>query len=159
ASTPKLPNDARALATAYREFALHATPRFDEAGASGSPGMVLAAAPGPFAKARSIFTRATIQARRRDPTLSPYLLVSSYYPNVYVGLRQAIAVDSLRFAIDRLDPRDRFAARKRDHYLAALLHALSVTTSATSHFCQPRGLTRDVEVKAVIARRAVSLAS
>jgi len=34
-----------------------------------------------------------------------------------------------------------------------------VATSATSHFCQPRGLVRDAEVKAVLARRAISIPS
>lgn len=84
-------------------------------------------------------------------------MASSYYPNVYLGLRQAIAVDSLRYAIDGL--RGPGSAVKRTHYLAALLHATSVTTSATSHFCQPRGLTRDVEVQAVLVRRAQSIPS
>ena len=141
-----LPRDPAALAAAYREFALRGTPAFCEAGDVRLDG--------PFRGAAALFSRATVAARRADPRTRPYLLTSVYYPNCYFGVRQAIAVDSLRCAIDAL--RDREA---RDHYLAALLHAASVATSATSHFCQPRGLGSDAEVKAVLARRALSIPS
>jgi 16S rRNA G966 N2-methylase RsmD len=143
--------DRAGLARAYRAFALEATPRFEEAREARFPR--------PFAKAASLLARSAVLARRRDPALAPYLLATAYYPNVYLGIRQAIATDSLRHAIDRIDARDPFAREKRAHYLGALLHALSVTTSATSHFCQPRGLTNEGEVQAVLARRAVSIAS
>ncbi len=144
-----LPRDPAARARAYRAFALRETPAFCE-------GQEVLAS-GPFAGAGLLFRRATIEERRAAPGAFPYLLASSYYPNVYLGLRQAIAVDSLRYAIDGLS--GRLAAAKRTHYLAALLHACSVTTSATSHFCQPRGLVRDPEVRAVLARRAQSIPS
>jgi adenine-specific DNA methylase len=148
---PKLPREPARLASAYRVFALDATPRFEE---THDP-----RATGPFEAARELFSRDTILARRDDTRARPFLLATSYYPNVYLGIRQAIAADSLRYAIDQLETRTMLGRAKRDHYLAALLHALSVSTSATSHFCQPRGLVRDVEVKAVLLRRAVSLAS
>lgn len=141
-----LPRDPAALAAAYREFALRGTPAFAET--------TDARAEGPFRGAAGLFTRATVAARRADPRTRPYLLASVYYPNCYLGVRQAIAVDSLRCAIDALPRRE-----ARDHYLAALLHAVSVATSATSHFCQPRGLGSDAEVKAVLARRALSIPS
>lgn len=148
----RLPKDARERADAYRAFALKETPAFLETRD--------ATCTGPFRGASELFRAATVHARRARPATTPYLLATTYYPNVYLGLRQAIAVDSLRRAIDALasskDPR---AARKRDHYLAALLGAASVATSATSHFCQPRGLVRDAEVQAVLARRALSIPS
>ncbi len=143
------PGDAAARARAYREFALRETPAYCEA---SEP-----AASGPFRAAQPLFRRAAVRERRQDPRAFPYLLASSYYPNVYLGLRQAVAVDSLRYAIDRLQ--GPLARGKRTHYLAALLHACSVTTSATSHFCQPRGLVRDAEVRAVLQRRAQSIPS
>lgn len=136
----------RDRAAAYRTFALRGTPAFLET--RDAP------VSGAFSRARDLFTREAVLARRADPGLRPYLLASSYYPNVYLGLRQAIAVDGLRAAIDAVeDP------RRRTHWLAALLHATSVATSATSHFCQPRGLVRDAEVRAVLARRALSIPS
>lgn len=134
---------------AYRSFALERTPRFEECREARFAR--------PFTGAKALLARSEVLARRRDPARTPYLLATAYYPNVYLGVRQAIATDSLRFAIDRLSgPR---AREKREHYLAALLHALSVTTSATSHFCQPRGLTSETEVRAVLARRSVSISS
>jgi hypothetical protein len=133
----------------YKSFALGRTPRFEESREAHFTG--------PFAAARALLARSEVLARRSEPARAPYILTTAYYPNVYLGLRQAVATDSLRFAIDRLS--GRHARVKREHYLAALLHALSVTTSATSHFCQPRGLTSDAEVRAVLARRSVSIAS
>lgn len=147
-----LPTAVDALADAYRAFALEGTPVFVEDRD--------ATVAGPFRAAAPLFARAAMRARREDPRTRPYLLASVYYPNVYVGVRQAIAVDSLRCALDvLLASRDPLAREKHDHYLAALLHAVSVTTSATSHFCQPRGLTSAAEVKAVLARRALSIPS
>jgi len=145
----RLPNAPADRARAYRDFALQQTPTFLEERDT--------IAAGPFRPAADLFRHATIESRRRDPRAAPYLLASSYYLNVYLGLRQAIAVDSLRYAIDAL--RGPHALAKRRHYLAALLHAASVTTSATSHFCQPRGLVRDSEVKAVLVRRSLSIPS
>lgn len=149
ATKRRLPNDAKLRAGAYRSFALQSTPTFCEASKTS--------ATGPFRAAAGLFEREAVMARREDPSLFPYHLCSSYYPNVYLGIRQAIDLDSLRYAIDQL--RGRGAAAKRRHYLAALLHAASVTTSATSHFCQPRGLVRDAEVLAVLQRRSVSIPS
>lgn len=144
----QVPAEASARARAYRSFALQETPAFLEERDTK--------ATGPFKQAHTLFLRATIEQRRRDPRAFPYLLCSSYYPNVYLGLRQAIDVDSLRYAIDALPTRGHGPAKRR-HYLAALLHAASVTTSATSHFCQPRGLVRDPEVLAVLRRRSLSI--
>jgi 16S rRNA G966 N2-methylase RsmD len=145
----RIPQESRAWASAYRTFALKSTPAFLE-----ERDVRVA---GAFRGASGLFKRAAILARRDDPTCFPYHLCSSYYPNVYLGIRQAIDIDSLRYAIDQLAGRN--AKLKRDHYLAALLHAASVTTSATSHFCQPRGLVRDSEVTAVLRRRSVSIPS
>jgi adenine-specific DNA methylase len=146
-ATRRVPRDPAERARAYRAFALSGTPAFLEERDVAVTGV--------FRGAKAIFQRETIAARRADPRTFPYLLASSYYPNVYLGVRQAIAVDSLRYAIDGLTGRG--AATKRTHYLAALLHAASVTTSATSHFCQPRGLVRDSEVKAVLTRRSFDI--
>ncbi len=141
-----LPADPAQLAAAYREFALRGTPAFAEEADARVGGV--------FRRAAALFSREAIAARRVDPRARPYLLATAYYSNCYLGVRQAIAVDSLRCAIDGLADRE-----VRDHYLGALLHAVSVATSATSHFCQPRGLGSDGEVKAVLARRALSIPS
>lgn len=145
----QVPNDEQARAHAYRGFALRETPCVLEDEAVRGVG--------PFAGFTPLLAPAALAARRAEPSLFPYQLATTYYPNVYLGLRQAIEVDSLRYAIDQLGgPR---AESKRRLYLAALLHAASVATSATSHFCQPRGLVRDSEVRAVLTRRSLSIPS
>ncbi|MCA8921358.1 MAG: DNA adenine methylase [Planctomycetes bacterium] len=145
----QVPGDDKARGHAYRSFALRETPCVLEGESVRGVGA--------FAGFTPLLETRALAARRLDPSCFPYQLATTYYPNVYLGLRQAIEVDSLRYAIDQLrGPR---AEGKRRLYLAALLHAASVATSATSHFCQPRGLVRDSEVRAVLARRALSIPS
>lgn len=92
-------------------------------------------------------------ARRENPSAGPACLVTTYYSNVYFGLHQAIALDSLRAAIARMPGGSDLQERKRIHYLSALLHAASVSTSGTSHFAQPRHLDKASEVRAMAKRR------
>ena len=63
-----------------------------------------------------------------------YALFTSAYSNLYLGLRQAVELDSIRFAIDQLvDKEDRSWA------LAALTTTLSaVGNSYGGHFAQPK---------------------
>ncbi len=87
----------------------------------------------------------------------PARLVTSYYANVYYGIAQAMAIDSLRAAIDAIDPASPFAETKKVHYLSALVHAASVATSGTSHFAQPRHLRKDSELRAMAERRQIDV--
>lgn len=101
---------------------------------------------------------ADLMAQYRDqPHRRPACLVTNYYANVYFGLRQAIALDSLHAAIDDLVAADPFAERKRVHYLSALIHAASVSTSGTSHFAQPRHWRKDRELRAMAQRRCLDI--
>lgn len=108
---------------------------------------------GLYRGARSLLTEAAVARHRRDPFRLPAGLVTAYYQGVYYGLRQAVRIDSLRVAIEALDDGERFAAARRTHYLSALIHAASVSTSGTSHFAQPRHLTKDSELAAMARRR------
>jgi len=110
-----------------------------------------------YGGAREILGRAAQEARREDPTLRPASLATTYWGNVYFGLEQAIEIDSLRAAIADLDGHDELAEARRTHYLSALLHAASVTTSGTSHFAQPRHLKKDSELRAMARRRLASV--
>ncbi|MCA8959192.1 MAG: DNA adenine methylase [Planctomycetes bacterium] len=98
-----------------------------------------------------------LDARRCDPSTRPYGLMTLYYQGVYFGLRQALVIDSLRAAIDAIPATDPFRERKHDLYLGALLQACSTSTSGTSHFAQPRALTRDSELLAVARRRSIDI--
>ncbi len=105
-----------------------------------------------FGGARGIYSSTALERRRRDPRAFPYTLLTAYYGNVYLGLRQAIEADSLRYAISQLASR-----KRRIHYLSALLHAVSVSTSGTSHFAQPTDPRRPRERARVLQRRAISI--
>lgn len=100
----------------------------------------------------------SLRAYRRDPRRQPAALLTMYYAHVYFGLRQAIELDSLRAAIFRLEARgDAISRRRALHYLSSLIRTASITTSGTSHFAQPRHLTRDSEVRAMARRRTLDI--
>ncbi|MFQ5655243.1 MAG: DNA adenine methylase, partial [Planctomycetota bacterium] len=98
-----------------------------------------------------------LRERRRSPETLPYGLVTLLHANVYFGLRQAMVIDSIRAAIDHLPRAGPFRERRRDLYLAALLHAVSVSTSGTSHFAQPRSVRKDIELNRVARRRLINI--
>lgn len=98
-----------------------------------------------------------IRQRRLDHNVEPAALMTCYYSNVYLGLRQTMVVDSLRHAIAQIPATDSFSRQKKTIYLAALLHAVSVSTSGTSHFAQPRSLEKDSELLAVVRRRQIDI--
>jgi adenine-specific DNA-methyltransferase len=117
-----------------------------------APGAPVASA---WGSARSLFTAATVARRRAEPEAELAHLATSYYQGVYFGLRQCVEIDSLRYAIRAI--RGPYAARRRRHYLAALLCAASVSTSGTSHFAQPRRLSSEADARAVARRREQSI--
>ncbi len=136
----------------YREFlrepgSVHGDPVGD--GSNGARSLYAAAAP--------LLSEASIRRYRGEPGRAPACLVTAYYSNIYFGLRQSLQIDSLRHAILSLDGSGDLAERKRVHYLSALLHAASFSTSGTSHFAQPRHLTKDSEVLAMANRRLADI--
>ena len=80
--------------------------------------------------ARKLAGLANIADYKSNPKLFPYCLMTSYFAGAYFGLRQAIEIDSLRYAIDHAP------ARKRDRYMAALIDAASHCVTAPGHFAQ-----------------------
>ncbi|MEC9475552.1 MAG: DNA adenine methylase [Planctomycetota bacterium] len=98
-----------------------------------------------------------LKARRADPAGGPAVLCTIYWAHVYFGLRQAMQIDSLRRAIQEIPVTDRFQKSKQNLYLAALIHAVSVCTSGTSHFAQPRSIEKDAELIAVVRRRLLDI--
>ncbi len=110
-----------------------------------------------YRRAATLLGESSIGRYRKNPRLRPACLITSYYANVYYGIRQAIDLDSLRAAIDDLGDPGPLPERKRIHYLSALIHAASVTTSGTSHFAQPRQLRKDSELLAMARRRRLDV--
>lgn len=79
--------------------------------------------------------------RRREPRTHPYTLFSSYYANLFFGVRQSLEIDSLRFAIDQLAD-----AKQRNWALGVLICAVSACAdNYGGHFAQPRVNVDDAE--------------
>ena len=74
--------------------------------------------------------RDLILSRRADPGSFPFILATSYWANVHFGLRQAILLDSLRYAMEAESEPIREVA------LAALMQAALLCASGP-HFAQP----------------------
>ena len=133
---------------AYREF-IEATTSLAASSTEGGPRRG-----GPASELPELRRLIERSAERRP---RPACLVTAYYANVYFGMAQSVAIDSLRRAIDTLPPDDPFAREKRTHYLSALLHAASTSTSGTSHFAQPRHLRKESELRAMARRRTTDV--
>jgi hypothetical protein len=86
---------------------------------------------------------------------TPYCLILSYFGNVYFGLKQAMELDSLRYAIDQLT--DEITQKTA---LAALVTTASyLGTGYASQFAQPvniKGLSRR-KLFNLLERRAISV--
>jgi adenine-specific DNA-methyltransferase len=67
---------------------------------------------------------------------TPYRLASLNFAWGYFGLRQAIAIDSIRYAIDRAHEDGRLTASDSDWSLVALLQAASCASASPGHFAQ-----------------------
>jgi adenine-specific DNA-methyltransferase len=71
--------------------------------------------------------------RKLDHRKVPYCLFTTYFGNVYFGIRQSVEIDSIRYAIDQLEEFERSWA------LGALIATLSsVATTHAAHFAQPK---------------------
>ena len=95
---------------------------------------------------------ALVDERRKNPKTIPYCLFTTYFANIYFGLRQSIEIDSLRFAIDQLGN-----GVDRTFCLGALIASASITgTTYAGHFAQPVRL-RKSNLLSIIETRAMSV--
>jgi adenine-specific DNA methylase len=79
--------------------------------------------------------------RKSSNSSTPYILFSSYYANLFFGVRQAAEIDSLRYAIDQIDDTE-----DRAWALGALICATSSCAySYGGHFAQPKFDGEDLE--------------
>lgn len=95
--------------------------------------------------ARKLNGLPTIAEYKSNTKLFPYCLITSYFASAYFGIRQAIEIDSLRYAIDRAP------LQNRDRYMAALIDSASHCATAPGHFAQFL-IPRDRKTLAYIAR-------
>ena len=99
-----------------------------------------------------------IHHRRKNANAQPYILFSTYYGNLFFGVRQAAEIDSLRFAVDQLESQD-----DRSWALGALVCAVSSCAySYGGHFAQPKfdGIERsrlDTLAQDMLVKRGLSV--
>lgn len=74
-----------------------------------------------------------VRIRKKNNKTYPYCLFTTYFANVYFGLRQSIEIDSLRYSIDQLG-----SEIEKKWALGALIATLSALgTTYAAHFAQP----------------------
>ncbi len=90
-----------------------------------------------------------VRLRRDAPRLVPYALFTAYFANIFFGIRQAIEIDSLRYAIEQLP------LAEREWCMGALVATVSrVATSYGGHFAQPRSIKLE-SVASIVETRAM----
>jgi adenine-specific DNA-methyltransferase len=83
----------------------------------------------------------------------PYRLVTLSFAWGYFGLRQAIAIDSIRYAIDRARISGRLTPAGADWALVALLQAASCASASPGHFAQYLQATTDEGFVRILRQR------
>jgi adenine-specific DNA-methyltransferase len=76
------------------------------------------------------------QRLRSTPQNFPYCLFTITHSGGYVGLRQAIEIDSIRYSTDHLLQRERISTESWRWMIIALCHALFAVSNSTGHFAQ-----------------------
>lgn len=110
-----------------------------------------------------------VEKRKKNPKLYPFCLFTSYFANIYFGLRQCVEIDSLRYAIDQIKNEN-----ERKWALGALIATMSkLGTTYGGHFAQPlikqakniniKNLSKILEIRAnsiihEFSKRLISLA-
>lgn len=90
---------------------------------------------------------------RRNLTRYPYRLFSISYAGTYVGLAQAIDIDSIRFAIDTLGAEQSINPDTRRWMLIALCRALARVSNSTGHFAQYLSIKQHTKARYLAQRR------
>lgn len=84
----------------------------------------------------------------------PYFQTTALFSEMYFGIEQAITIDSLKYAIDCLDSKNKNLASVLK---VALIHAYSYCSAGTGHFAQFRDLSSVSSVKDVFLYRTRSV--
>ncbi|MDG2083883.1 MAG: DNA adenine methylase [Planctomycetota bacterium] len=110
----------------------------------------------PFSDIRGELPR-LLNSCRSGSRFTPAMMCTVYWGQVYFSIEQSIMIDSIRCAIEAIPESSAHHKQKKALYLSALLHAVSVSTSGTSHFAQPRSVEKDNELLAVVKRRSTDI--
>lgn len=77
-----------------------------------------------------------VAVRRGKAKATPFALFTATYAGTYLGLRQCIHVDSIRYALDAAVHDKRLSEETRRWLLLALCKAVSQASTSTGHFAQ-----------------------
>lgn len=95
----------------------------------------------------------SVQPGEKKQTQIPFpCLFLTYYANAYFGIRQCAEIDVIRHAINSLEDLD-----EKNVFLAALMAAMSETSSTTTHFAQFLKTTGSVSFANLVQKRSVSI--
>lgn len=98
-----------------------------------------AAIPECFSGMQEIYSVEKYRELRSDKQKNPYMLFTLNYAMPYFSLRQAIFVDSYRFAIDKLLETNVIGQTEYNIHLSLLIYLLNnIVTSVGDHFAQPQ---------------------
>jgi adenine-specific DNA-methyltransferase len=93
-----------------------------------------------YAKASHIGNSTRLENERQKLALSPqtfpYRLFSLTFAGGYLGVKQSVEVDSIRYAIDTLHKENKFSSDEKMWSLVALCQAISKCSTTTGHFAQ-----------------------
>lgn len=92
-----------------------------------------------FSGMQEIYSVEKYRELRADKSNTPYMLFTLNYAMPYFSLRQAIFVDSYRFAIDKLLETNAIGQTEYNIHLSLLIYLLNnIVTSVGDHFAQPQ---------------------
>jgi adenine-specific DNA-methyltransferase len=89
----------------------------------------------------------------QEPGAARYCIASLSFAWGYFGLRQAIAIDSIRYAIDRARATGALSEAHCDWALVALLQAASCASASPGHFAQYLRPTADTGLRRILSQR------
>ncbi|MDO8730369.1 MAG: DNA adenine methylase [Candidatus Omnitrophota bacterium] len=117
-----------------------------------------------YGKIRNFINELDLVAKRKIPSSFPACLFTTYYAGNYFGLKQAIEIDSTRFAVERLRAEGQLTDWQAKAVLVALIAASSrAVGSAGKHFAQPliiHGSTQRLfALERVLSDRMISIAT
>lgn len=96
------------------------------------------------------YLRKEYKKRITDTRAFPYIQTTYLFSEMYFSLEQAIIIDSLRYAIDKLEEHNPTLAKA---LMPALIHAYSYCSAGTGHFAQFRDLSTMASIKDVFSYR------
>lgn len=90
-----------------------------------------------------------IQFHKKNKKAFPYCLFTYYFANIYFGLEQCMQIDSIRYALDKIEDKE-----TRDWGLGVLIVTVSsIASNHAGHFAQPKRVDEKTIIDVVEKRK------